>query len=135
VAHPWWGLEPDEPAYEDWPLIARNWSMVTGAVFATRKSILEEVNGFDESFVLEFNDLDLCLKIVCQGYRIVYTPHAHLVHYEKESRGQGDTPNHERHRFWHRWRGIIADDPMYHPRLSRDSFAIYPVADMVDPRS
>jgi hypothetical protein len=130
AAHPWWGLSAEKPAYEDWPLVPRNWSMVTGAVFATRKSVLEEVNGFDERFELEFNDLDLCLKVLCQGYRIVYTPHAHLVHYERESRGPSDSPNHERHRFWRRWRGIIADDPMYHPRLNHDSFDIRPVANV-----
>jgi GT2 family glycosyltransferase len=132
AAHPWWGLMPDEPAYEDWPLLPRNWSMLTGAVLATRKSVMEEVDGFDEAFEIEFNDFDLCLKLVCQGYRIVYTPHAHLVHYEMESRGHSASPSHERHHFWHRWRDIIADDPMYHPRLSRDTFAIHPMDNVTD---
>ena len=102
----------------------RDWSMVTGAVFATRRSVLEQVAGFDEAFALEFNDLDLCLRLGLLGYRIVYTPHAELIHFEKASRGPADTPAHELARFRRRWGGLIADDPAYHPGLSRDRYCI-----------
>ncbi len=124
VAHAWFRSAPEEPTYENWALIHRGWSMVTGAVFATRRSVLEQVGGFDQRLALEFNDLDLCLRLCLLGYRIVYSPHAELVHFEKASRGLAGTPGHELARFRRRWRAIIEDDPAYHPGLSRDDYKI-----------
>lgn len=124
AVHAWFGDPVDKPTYQNWGLVHRDWSMVTGAVFATRRSVLEQVAGFDEAFALEFNDLDLCLRLGLLGYRIVYTPHAELIHFEKESRGPGNTPPHELARFRRRWGGLIADDPAYHPGLSRDRYCV-----------
>ena len=87
-AHAWLGQPANAPTYQNWGLVHREWSMVTGAVVATRKSVLESVNGFDERFRLEFNDVDLCLRLRMLGYRNVYTPFAELIHYEKASRGE-----------------------------------------------
>lgn len=124
VAHAWLGENGDAPTYQDWALVHRNWSMVTGAVFATRLSVLAEVGGFSENFAVEYNDLDLCLRIGMLGYRIVYTPHAQLYHYEKSSRGNAGPSGSEMARFRLRWMGIIEDDPAFHPDLSRNSFRI-----------
>lgn len=124
VAHAWFGDDPNSPTYQDWALIHRDWSMVTGAVFATRLSVLEEVNGFSESLAIEFNDLDMCLRIGMLGYRIVYTPHALLYHYEKSSRGTADTRGHELARFRRRWKELLSDDPAYHPGLTKNSYRV-----------
>lgn len=115
--HPWFGQPADQPTYGDWANVHRDWCAVTGAVFATRKSVLERTNGFDERFSLEFNDVDLCLRLKTLGYRIVYTPHAELIHYERSSRGQMAQPGEEVALFLRRWRDFIADDPMYSPQL------------------
>ncbi|MGF6229268.1 GT2 family glycosyltransferase [Inquilinus ginsengisoli] len=117
--HPWFDQPADRPTYGDWASVHRDWCAVTGAVFATRKSVLERVNGFDERFSLEFNDVDLCLRLKTLGYRIVYTPHAELIHYERSSRGQTAQPGEEVALFLRRWRDFIADDPMYNPQLVR----------------
>ena len=74
--HPWLGQPGDQPTYGDWALVQRDWSAVTGAAFATRRSALEAVNGFDERFALEYNDVDLCLRLKLAGYRIVQAPDA-----------------------------------------------------------
>ena len=63
-------------SYQNWAEVHREWSIVTGAVFATRKSVLEQANGFDEMFSLDYNDVDLCLRLRLLGYRIIYTPFA-----------------------------------------------------------
>src|SRR6185436_4178693 len=107
--------------YGNWALVHRDWSMVTGTVMATCRAVLEEVGGFDTRLALEFNDLDLCLRLGTLGYRIVYTPFAELTHYEKSSRGTADTAGHELARFRRKWHGIIENDPAYHPNLSRDN--------------
>jgi len=126
-AHAWLGLPSSAPTYQDWALVHREWSMVTGAVFATRRSLLETVNGFDERFSLEFNDVDLCLRLRLLGYRIVYTPFAELTHHEKASRGDRLPPASELALFLKRWRGYLVQDPHYHPRLDRESLEIRPL--------
>src|SRR5204863_7374526 len=85
--HAWIGEAADATTYQNWAVVHREWSMVTGAVLATRRSLLELIGGFDERFKLDFNDIDLCLRLRMLGYRIVYTPFAELTHYEKGSRG------------------------------------------------
>lgn len=118
-AHPWYNRPPSGPKYGDWPLIHREYSAVTGAVFATRCSILDEVNGFDEFFSLDFNDVDLCLRMRLLGYRVVYTPFANLTHFESASRRSNFAPGDQILTFLSKWRDVIDDDPMYNPRLSR----------------
>ena len=117
--HPWWGLPAEAPTYQDWANVHRDWCAVTGAAFATRRSVLEAANGFDERFSLEFNDVDLCLRLKTLGYRIVYTPHAELIHHERASRGETLRPGEEVALFLKRWRDFLADDPMYSPQLVR----------------
>ncbi|MBT2321963.1 glycosyltransferase [Variovorax paradoxus] len=125
--HAWIGEAASAPTYQDWASVHREWSMVTGAVFATRKGLLEEVNGFDERFRLDFNDVDLCLRLRMLGYRIVYTPHAELVHHEKGSRGEASWPGSELALFLNRWEKFLENDPSFHPKLSKGHHQIQPV--------
>ena len=49
----------------------------------TRRADYEHVGGFDEiNFPINFNDVDYCLKLRALGKRIVFTPHAQLLHLE-----------------------------------------------------
>ena len=125
--HPWIGQPGDQATYGDWALVQRDWSAVTGAVFATRRSALEAVNGFDERFALEYNDVDLCLRLKIAGFRIVQAPDALLIHYEKQSRGETAPPGRQTALFLRRWGQVIADDPAYHPGLRRDGAVVRPV--------
>jgi hypothetical protein len=107
------------PTYQNWAGVHREWSLVTGAVFATRREVLERAGGFDEALSLEFNDIDLCLRLRILGYRIVYTPFAELTHYESATRRNTRRPGSEVARFMQRWQNYLADDPAYHPALTR----------------
>ncbi len=126
-AHAWLGQRASAPTYQNWALVQREWSIVTGAVFATRKGVMETVNGFDERFSLEFNDADLCLRMRMLGYRIVYTPFAEFIHHEKASRGEILPPGGELALFLTRWGEFLDRDPAYHPRLGRNAFDIQPL--------
>jgi GT2 family glycosyltransferase len=121
VTHLWINQPADAPSYQDWAVSQREWSMVTGAVFATRRSVLEAANGFDERFSLEFNDVDLCLRLRLMAYRIAYTPFAQAFHRERASRGDQEVAADQTALFLSRWRAILADDPAYHPKLTRTS--------------
>jgi GT2 family glycosyltransferase len=127
-AHAWMGQAPRDPTYSDWALVHREWSMVTGAVFATRRAVLERLNGFDERFTLEFNDIDLCLRMGLIGYKIVYTPFAELLHYEKSSRGEAMPRGDQVALFLKRWTELLDDDPAFHPGFDRWNLHVVPVA-------
>ena len=130
VAHAWLDLPArNSRAYGDWPLVHREWSAVTGAVFATRRTLLQQVNGFDERFTVEFNDVDLCLRLRALGYRIIYTPHAEFLHAERASRGEALPPGADMALFLERWSKWLAEDPAYHPSLRKEGFDVEPVVE------
>jgi N-acetylglucosaminyl-diphospho-decaprenol L-rhamnosyltransferase len=54
---------------------------VSASCFLARRSSLEAVGGFDESFFLYEEDVDLCLRVRQAGGRILYTPAAEVVHH------------------------------------------------------
>jgi len=94
-------------------------SGVTGACMLVPARVFHEVGGFSEMFPLNYNDVDLCLKIRQMGLRILYTPHAVLEHYESQSRDPRVDPaeiaNLER-----RWRVALHDDPVVNPLVRPD---------------
>lgn len=105
--------------------ITQNVSAVTAACLLMRRAVFDEIGGFDKQFSHAFNDVDLCLRICEKGYRIVFTPHAELYHYESVSRGYEDTPGKyvrfqkEIALFQERWKDFLAKgDPCYNPNLT-----------------
>ena len=114
------------PGYMARAWVAQNMSAVTAACMAVRKSVFEEVGGFDEALPVAFNDIDFCLRVLQCGYRNVWTPYAELYHHESASRGSEDSPE-KRQRFaaevhamkW-RWGDVLHDDPAYNPNLTLD---------------
>ena len=54
---------------------------VSASCFLARKSALDAVGGFDESFFLYEEDVDLCLRVRREGGRVLYTPRAEVVHH------------------------------------------------------
>ncbi len=98
--------------------LPRSCSAVTGACMMVRRSVFEELGGFDENLKVVLNDIDLCLRIRERGYGVVYTPYAQLYHYEGASRGRLHPPPDEE-RFLARWSALISQlDPYYNPNLS-----------------
>jgi GT2 family glycosyltransferase len=63
--------------------------VVTGACIAARRTVLEELNGFDEGYVNGWEDVDLCLRARAAGHRVVYRGDVHLVHHESVTAGTG----------------------------------------------
>jgi glycosyltransferase involved in cell wall biosynthesis len=113
------------PGYFNRAMLQQNSSAVTGACMAVRKSVFEELKGFDEvNLGVTFNDIDFCLRLTQRGYRIVWTPNANLIHRESASRGHQRTRE-EQEEFERAvdymqttWGRELMHDPFYNPNLS-----------------
>lgn len=127
AGHTFVGYPHDAPGYFGRIQMAQDYSAVTAACMMVKKSVFDEVQGFDERYAVAFNDVDLCMKIREAGYLIVYNPYAELNHYESKSRGYEDTEekvqrfNSEIALFQNRWRDFLEKgDPYYSPNLTLD---------------
>jgi GT2 family glycosyltransferase len=116
-----------DSGYGDLLRVAHECSAVTAACLLTRRSDYLEVGGLDElRFPVNFNDVDYCLKLRAAGKRIVFTPHARLLHLESASRGADTAPDRagrfagELRALRARWGECLANDPYYNPMLSLD---------------
>ena len=119
------GLKRGYTGYMHRASIQQNLSAVTAACMMVKKSVFEEVGGFEEELKVAFNDIDFCLKIREKGHLIVYDPYVELYHYESKTRGAEDTTE-KIHRFQSEieymrshWSSILKNgDPAYNPNLS-----------------
>lgn len=113
------------PGYFNRAMLQQNCSGVTGACMAVRKTVFEELKGFDEvNLGVTFNDIDFCLRLTQRGYRVVWTPYANLIHHESASRGHQRTLD-EQEEFERAvdymqttWGAELMHDPFYNPNLS-----------------
>ena len=80
-------LDRDDPGYMRRAVISQDLSAVTAACMLTKRSIFDELNGFNEDFVVAFNDVDYCLRVRALDKLIVFDADALLYHYESFSRG------------------------------------------------
>lgn len=55
---------------------------VTAAVLLVKKSVFEEIGGYDEQYIYGYEDIDFCLKLSKAGYRNYYCPTCLVYHYE-----------------------------------------------------
>lgn len=105
--------------YWNWLPFTRNVCAVTGACLAIRQDVFAELAGFDETFPVNYNDVDLCLRARQRGYEVVVEPAAVLRHYECQSR-QAGVRLEERDLFEQRWAAWLErGDPFYSPHLRR----------------
>lgn len=103
------GLTPDEFHEITQHLVTRDVAGVTGACIALRREIFAEVGGMCTQFPNNFNDIDLCFKVLQKGYRIVWTPHAQLWHFESSTRNSTVTED-ESKRIRSRWGRFFGQD-------------------------
>ncbi|MDQ6962313.1 MAG: glycosyltransferase [Mariprofundaceae bacterium] len=101
-----------DPGYLFSTVAVRNWMAVTGACMLTPTEVFKKVGGYGEEFRINYNDIDYCLKVYSSGFRIVYTPHAELLHFESVSR-EAFVPNDEIDMFLKKWGKLTVNDPYY----------------------
>ncbi|MBW4473361.1 MAG: glycosyltransferase family 2 protein [Stenomitos rutilans HA7619-LM2] len=118
--HAYHGFDRDHPGYYCSNLVNRNYLAVTAACLMLRRSVFQQVGGMDEIFPLNYNDVDLCLKVHQAGYRNVVVPYAQLIHYESLSRQPGLQPKEWEtlNQKWQDYFKQLNGDPYYNPNLS-----------------
>jgi GT2 family glycosyltransferase len=97
----------------------RNCSAVTAACMLMRRDVFEECGGFDESNLpVAFNDVDLSLKIVSNGYLCIWTPDALLYHHESATRTR-EVDSNEVEYMKRTWAETLDKDPFYNSNFDR----------------
>lgn len=126
AGHTFVAMHKDEAGYFNYIQSISNYSAVTAACLMVSREKYAEVNGFDPTFEVEYNDVDFCLRLVKAGYHNIYLPHVELYHYESLTRGHPhmSKESYDRHirelnLFKDRWQEFIDDDPCYSPNLGR----------------
>lgn len=123
------GLKRERSGYLHKASITIDYSAVTAALMMVKRSVYEQVGGFEEQLAVAFNDVDFCLKVRALGLLVVYQPRVEAYHYESKSRGSEDSPEkvarfqREIEYMRNHWIGILKNgDPYYNPNFS----AVYP---------
>jgi glycosyltransferase involved in cell wall biosynthesis len=118
------GCQRHDPGYFGRAALQQNLSAVTAACVAIRRSVFDEIDGFNGNLRVALNDVDFCLRIRQRGYLIVWTPLAELYHHERASRGSDLVS--ARHREFSqevaymraKWGWTLDHDPYFSPNLS-----------------
>jgi GT2 family glycosyltransferase len=74
--HLWSSTTIEEP---DW---------IIGAFLLCRRTVLQEVGGFDKEYFLYVEDMDLCYRVRQRGYKILYFPEVAVTHHGNRSGAQ-----------------------------------------------
>ena len=118
------GARRDDPGYLGQFVCPRELSAVTAACLAMRVETWRAVGGMDESLAVTWNDIDLCLRVRAAGLRVIWTPHAVLLHREGVTRGLDAADPVRQARFREeqalvraRWGQALDCDPFLNPNL------------------
>lgn len=122
------GTIPAPGAFAPWYGETRTTSAVTAACLLVDRAKYLTVGGMDAGvFAVDFNDVDLCLRLARNGWQTVYCAHATLIHHESKTRGlkrgRVDQARFERElaALRTRWGTVGAVDPYYSRLFRRQS--------------
>ena len=90
------------------------------------KSLFNSINGFDNTFSVTYNDVDLGLRLLKKGYVNVYNPAVELTHHESISLGLPEHSKRDSVEFEKakkllkkRWHKYITHDPYLNDHYSK----------------
>jgi GT2 family glycosyltransferase len=134
--HVYRGFPGDHPAV----VATRDAQAVTAACLMITRSAFEAVGGFDAGFINGFEDVDLCLRAIASGSRVVYCGRAVARHLEsvsvRLSPEQAEEVAANAARFRDRWPSVRPDEVERYItdgllRIAADD--IYPLTITIDP--
>jgi glycosyltransferase involved in cell wall biosynthesis/GT2 family glycosyltransferase/Flp pilus assembly protein TadD len=112
------GFAADHPAVNH----TRKYQATSGACLLVRRSIFEQLGGFDERLADGFEAIDLCLRVCASGGKVVYSPEATVLYRGTAALGLGNWNRDKLQRFLTIWADrIIYDEAKV---LAEDGFRI-----------
>lgn len=103
-----------------------NFIGVTGACLMIEKRKFQEVGGFDENLSVAYNDVDICFKLIENGYYNVVRNDVILYHHESISRGIDDFNSEKKERLlkerkllYNKHYELKGNDPFYNKNLTQ----------------
>ncbi|MEI7196921.1 glycosyltransferase [Pectobacterium versatile] len=129
------GAPAESKGYMNRLCTTHNVSAVSAACMMMRRGVYLELGGFDEQqYPVYFGDVDLALKARQQGYLVVWTPDASVIHLGGSSRllQRFNLPplpqSTDICALYDRWLPQLANDPCYHPAYGKyaPGFALTP---------
>ena len=92
-AHKLGGMDDEggRSLYHGLNLCDRNVIAVTAAALAVRKSLFEEIGGFNEDLKVAYNDVELGFKLCRAGYNNIVRNDCIMYHHESISRGNDES--------------------------------------------
>lgn len=132
AGHVMCGLKRCETGYLMKSLINQDVSAVSASCLMVKRSIFDEVDGFEEKLKEAFYDIDFCLKVREKGYLIVYDANVELYHYETKIKENENTLEKtvifasDIDFMKKKWNNILENgDPFYNPNLSLEPLKGY----------
>ena len=117
--HPWAGLHPQAWTPAGPSSWTRDFLAVTAACLMVDHEKFDQVDGFDERFIVCGGDVDLCLRLFERGLWNVMTPFARLMHRESATR-QKNPPDNDVQQSLRAYAPYLAGgDPFFNPNLTR----------------
>ncbi len=118
------GAPRNAPGYLGQLKATRDVSAVTAACLAIRADVWARVGGMNEQLPVAWNDVDLCQRVRAAGLRVIWTPHAVLLHLEGETREEDAADPARQARFLAdqslyraTWGSAAGEDPFLNPNL------------------
>ncbi len=121
VGHIFHQSPPETPSPFGLAEWTRNVSAVTGACQLVPRELFNSLGGYDENYTLLYSDIEMCLRVQRTGLRVVYTPHAKLIHHECTTRPPTENAEDARRFAQLLTQEQIYRDPYYHPALTATS--------------
>ena len=126
AAHSFVGIPAPEQSYMGLAALPREVSAVTGACLLIERAKYLAVGGLDSTHLkVNFNDIDLCLKLRERGLATIYLPLSGMIHHESKSRGHSTASPESRKQLSEeaevmhsRWGERLRVDPYYNRNLS-----------------
>ncbi|WP_049946254.1 glycosyltransferase [Butyrivibrio sp. WCD2001] len=113
--------DPEDAEYN----YVREVDYISGASIMIRKSLWEEIGGFDDTFApAYYEDTDLAFEVRKRGYQVVYQPESVVVHFEGKSNGTDTSEGIKAYqktnakKFYEKWKDELAS----HPENGKDVF-------------
>jgi len=119
------GIDPADPLVR----FARDVDYCSGAALAIRRSLFEQLGGFDERYSpAYYEDTDLCMQVWQAGFRVRYQPDSVILHVEGSAHGTDVNAGGKRHqvtngkKFAEKWAQELATHPVRPTPITRASW-------------